>query len=275
MRDHMAEHRAGFKMGWTDITCFDDPGELTGLGVAVLKLRQGEKIERTFGNECAWLLMAGAVRLEVDHDTVEVHRGSLFDEGPSCVHGPVGTRLAIKVLEDAEFTIYQCGNTRSFPVEIYVDSDTKDELRGRGQVGGTCERIVRTIFCDDNSHPHADLVLGEVITLPGKWSSYPPHNHPQPEIYHYRFNDPRGWGHAELAEEVLKIRSNDSVRIVDMKTHAQVSAPGYAMYYAWIIRHLPEVRYTIPNFELEHSWIMESGSTAWAPVIRCGGAMSE
>ena len=42
-------------------------------------------------------------------------------------------------------------------------------------------RIVRTIF-DLSNATDAKLVLGEVISYPGKWSSYPPHHHPQPEV---------------------------------------------------------------------------------------------
>ena len=38
------------------------------------------------------------------------------------------------------------------------------------------------------------MVLGEVLNLPGKWSSYPPHHHPQPEVYFYRFDYPDGFG---------------------------------------------------------------------------------
>ena len=57
-------------------------------------------------------------------------------------------------------------------------------------------------------------MLGEVVTLPGGWSSYPPHHHPQPEIYHYRFTHPQGFGHAELGDDVFKVRHYDTIRIL-------------------------------------------------------------
>ena len=81
-----------------------------------------------------------------------------------------------------------------------------------GQVGGACLRLVRTIFDRTNADPNAELVLGEVITLPGRWSSYPPHHHPQPEIYHYRFTHPQGYGHAELGEDVLLVPTYTPLR---------------------------------------------------------------
>ena len=111
-----------------------------------------------------------------------------------------------------------------------------------------------------------ELVLGEVVTLPGRWSSYPPHHHPQPEIYHYRFTEPQGYGHAELGETVLKVRHGDTVKIADGFDHAQAAAPGYGMYYAWVIRHLPGNPYTVPEFTEAHRWTMAKDAKYWKPA---------
>ncbi|SDE46503.1 5-deoxy-glucuronate isomerase [Kordiimonas lacus] len=265
MLEHITDHRDGFRLGHTVITDHRDAAERTGIGVAVWRLKAGERISETFDNEAAWLLMDGEVTISVAGKAYEWSRTSLFDEHPSCLHGPKGTVLEVTAKTDAEFTIYQCANEADFPIEKYEPDAGVDEPRGKGQVGGTCLRFVRTIFDDTNSSPNAQLVLGEVITMPGKWSSYPPHNHPQPEIYHYRFTDPRGWGHGELDDDVLKIRPYDSVRIMDMKTHAQVAAPGYGMYYSWVIRHLPAKRYGVPEFAQEHAWTMEEDADFWQP----------
>jgi len=154
---------------------------------------------------------------------------------------------------------------KRFPVRWFAASDTANEPRGKGQVGGACLRFVRTIFDRRNSPEEVELVLGEVITMPGRWSSYPPHHHPQPEIYHYRFTKPQGFGHAELGEQVLKVRQNDTVKILDGLDHAQCAAPGYGMYYAWVIRHLPDNPYTVPDFTPEHAWVNEPGATSWFP----------
>jgi 5-deoxy-glucuronate isomerase len=148
-----------------------------------------------------------------------------------------------------------------------LPADVDDEPRGRGTVGDACLRIVRTIFDDTNADPNSEMVLGEVVTLPGRWSSYPPHHHPQPELYHYRFTRAEGYGHAELGDDVRKVRHNDTVKIFPPNTHAQCAAPGYGMYYSWVIRHLPGDRYTIPVFEAEHDWTRDPSASQdfWRP----------
>ena len=140
-----------------------------------------------------------------------------------------------------------------------------NEPRGRGQVGGRALRYVRTIFDRTNSPPEVELVLGEVVTFPGGWSSYPPHHHPQHEIYHYRFTEPQGYGHAELGEEVVKVKQYDTIKIPAGLDHAQCAAPGYGMYYSWVIRHLPDKPYTVPEFTAEHAWTMQPDAAFWRP----------
>ncbi|MCG8511716.1 MAG: 5-deoxy-glucuronate isomerase, partial [Rhodospirillales bacterium] len=154
---------------------------------------------------------------------------------------------------------------KPFEARVFTPEDVPNEHRGAGQVGGTCLRFVRTIFDNTNSDANAELVLGEVITMPGKWSSYPPHHHPQPEIYHYRFTDPRGFGHAELGEDVLKVRQYDTVKIFGPNDHPQCAAPGYGMYYSWVIRHLPGDRYTVPEFTEDHTWTLADDARFWEP----------
>jgi 5-deoxy-glucuronate isomerase len=262
---HLTDHRKGFAPGLTVITRFDDKNEPTKLGLSVLVLKAGETWERKAAEETAFLLMSGSAAVAAGNRQASLKRRSLFDESPSCLHVPAGTSVRIEAETQTEFTIYQSANKKPFGVRVFQPADTKDEHRGAGQVGGACLRLVRTIFDRTNSEENVELVLGEVVTLPGRWSSYPPHHHPQPEIYHYRFTHPQGYGHAELGDEVLKVRQNDSVKILDGNDHAQCAAPGYGMYYAWVIRHLPDSPYTIPEFTEEHRWTMEKDATVWHP----------
>src|SRR4029079_14515958 len=165
------------------------------------------------------------------------------------------TTVRLRAEQDTEFTVYRTANTKKFEPKFY--DAVANEHRGKGQVGDACLRFVRTIFDRTNADPNAELVLGEVITMPGRWSSYPPHHHPQPEIYHYRFTMPQGYGHAELGDRVFRVRNYDTVRIPAGLDHAQCAAPGYGMYYSWVIRHLPEKPYTVPEFTAEHRWTMD------------------
>ena len=103
--------------------------------------------------------------------------------------------------------------------------------------------------------------------MPGSWSSYPPHHHPQPEIYHYRFSEEQGYGHGEMGDDVFKIKHNDTLAIMPSCEHAQVCAPGYAMMYVWAIKHLPNGKYQEPIFNEEHAWarLPSSNERVWKP----------
>jgi 5-deoxy-glucuronate isomerase len=265
MSRHITAHRNGFAAGLTPITTLDDPGNETGIALGVLRLAAGERWSGRVAGETAWILMHGRVIASVGAMRETLERGSLFDESASCLHVPARTEVVLAAERDSELTVYACANARDFPARVFKPSDVPNEHRGRGQVRDRSLRFVRTIFDRRNSPTAVELVLGEVVTMPGGWSSYPPHHHPQPEIYHYRFTAPQGYGHAELGEQVLKVREFDTVCIPAGHDHAQCAAPGYGMYYAWVIRHLPNAPYTVPEFTQEHAWTMDADARFWWP----------
>jgi 5-deoxy-glucuronate isomerase len=261
----MTDYRQGFPAGFTAVTRFEDPDEPTRLSFGVLQLRAGETTTVDTAHETAWLLMQGRAELTAGNRTDIFERRSLFDESPSCLHVAAGERVAIKAGADSEFTVYASANQARFASRFYGPADVPNEHRGKGQVADACYRFVRTIFDRRNADPAAELVLGEVVTMPGRWSSYPPHHHAQPEIYHYRFTLPQGYGHAELGEQVFKVRQYDTIKILAGLDHAQCAAPGYGMYYSWVIRHLPDNPYTVPDFTAEHRWTMAPDAAFWQP----------
>ena len=229
----------------------------------VLRLRKGECFAEDLPLERAYLLVYGSVRFEWDGQTHEETRDNCFDVPPTALHVSKGAAVRLVCLsEDAEIDILRTDNDKAFPSRLYLPQDTPDEFRGAGTMHETSTRIVRTIF-DDRNAPYANLVLGEVIGFPGKWSSYPPHHHPQPEIYYYKCFPQNGWGYAECGEEVLKVRNNDTVFIQPGLTHPQCTPPGYALWYLWGIRHLDGQRYGTPTFVPEHLWVQESGIAYW------------
>jgi 5-deoxy-glucuronate isomerase len=259
----VSAYRSGFPLGYTAVTHAAE--DLTGISFGILKLQAGASHQVTTQAETAFLLMSGVVRLSAGGREERFRRQSLFDEGPSCLHVSAGTEIVIAAEEDSELTTYETLNRRQFEPRFYQPAHVPTEHRGKGQVGDTCYRFVRTIFDRSNADPNAELVLGEVITMPGRWSSYPPHHHPQPEIYHYRFTMPQGYGHAELGDRVFRVRNYDTIRIPAGLDHAQCAAPGYGMYYSWVIRHLPEKPYTVPEFTAEHRWTMDPEAQFWEP----------
>ena len=104
----------------------------------------------------------------------------------------------------------------------------------------------------------ANMVLGEVLNLPGKWSSYPPHHHPQPEVYFYRFDYPDGFGAGFANGEIFKTGHNGCA-VINHGFHSQTAAPGYAMCYAWGIRHLDGDPWDKTRIDdPEHAWLWKA-----------------
>lgn len=263
MAHHLHCPRDGFAEGLSWITGVGDP-DGAGIALGVLKLGGGGWSE-VVPSETAFLLMSGELRARVGEAETSVRRGSLFDDPPGAIHVAAGSEVSFECAGPVELTVYRTASTRAFAALLVGPASVRSEARGRGLVRDGALRIVRTILDVESTDPTAEIVLGEVVTLPGRWSSYPPHHHPQPEIYHYRFDDPRGYGHAELGEAVLKVRHGDTVKIAGGLDHSQCAAPGYAMYYSWVIRHLPGERYVEPTFSPEHSWVMQPGARSWWP----------
>ena len=190
-------------------------------------------------------------------------RTSFLDENPWCLHVPAGQEIKITgVSENTEISVTMTENEKTFPAKLYTQEECRSEHRGSGMMREASTRIVRTIF-DKSNTEFSNLVIGEVIDYPGKWSSYPPHHHVQPEIYFYKFHPEQGFGYAELGENVLKVRNNDTVLIVNDETHPQTTAPGYAMYYIWVIRHLDGNPYINPVFVPEHLWVLDKEAKIW------------
>lgn len=263
---HITQNRDGFGSGLTWVTRAGEAEDDTGMDFGVLKLAAGEALSVAPEGETAWLLMSGTVEITVAGKTVRYTRVSLFDESASALHVAAGEKVAFKAIDAVEFTVYATRNTKTFAPRLFTPEQVPNEHRGKGQLGDACYRYVRTIFDARNSDPACELVLGEVVTFPGRWSSYPPHHHPQPEIYHYRFTAAQGYGHAEDGERVFKVKQYDTIKIFDGDDHPQTAAPGYGMYYTWVIRHLPGNYYGTPEFTAEHKWTLDPAAKYWKPA---------
>jgi 5-deoxy-glucuronate isomerase len=168
----------------------------------------------------------------------------------------------------AEFYYAATDNQKNIGPKLFSPEECRSEFRGEGTMRETSTRIVRTVF-DDANRPESNLVIGEVIGVPGKWSSYPPHHHPQPEIYHYRFLPEQGFGLTAIGDTPYIIKNRDTILIREGEVHPQVTAPGYAMWYLWVIRHIEGAHYgpatNTPVFVKEHKWVMGDENKIWEP----------
>lgn len=256
--------REGFPKGYTPITKEGEAGFDTGIDFGIHMLAAGQVFTERHTKEAVWVLLDGKAELEFDGKTETVERSSLFDEAATALH--VGPEEVLKITSstDTEWGVARAANTSKFPPRLFKPAEIVPEFRGKGLAQDACLRNVQLIF-DKDSRPESNLVIGEVVNYPGRWSSYPPHHHEQSEIYHYRFTEPAGYGHGECGDEVFKLRGRDTLKIPGGLDHAQVSAPGYGMYYLWIVRHLDGNPYTGFTYSPEHEWLLDPKKQGWKP----------
>lgn len=209
-----------------------------GMDVGLLALRAGEAYTSgQAGREVALLLLQGRALLAWDGQQAEVSRRDTFHEEGSCLHLPGGVPYTVEALSDCEFYVQAADNPARFSPRLYRPAEVMVQHAGaKNELLGAMRRDIKTFF-DYESAPWSNMVLGEVLNFPGKWSSYPPHHHPQPEVYFHRFDYPNGFGASFANGEVYTSRHNGLTVILD-GFHSQTAAPGYAMCYVWGIRHL-------------------------------------
>lgn len=267
----LIRHSDPFNYGYESIVDRNGPNSDVLMDFGVLNLGGNETWSSGEADEKVFLLVSGMASFAwLSSGTgaagqATATRRSLLDESPAVLHLPEGAGVRLNAGPGgAELIVARTANPRPFAPRFYPPEACRSEERGKGTMRETSTRIVRTVF-DDTNAPEANFVLGEVVTAPGKWSSYPPHHHPQPEIYHYRFTPEQGFGLTAIGDEAHLLRNRDTVLIRDRQDHPQVAAPGYAMWYVWIIRHLDGNRYATPVFTPEHAWVQDAGADIWSP----------
>jgi 5-deoxy-glucuronate isomerase len=251
-----------FNEGYNVITSLDDKNNNTLMDFGHLVLKRNQTFTDKEQKEKAYLLIKGKVVFEWDSNKVEVNRNSFLDENPCCLHVPSNIEIKVTSLSDeTEISVTRTYNDKSFTPKFYSQDECMTVEGGKGQLGETSLRNIRTIF-DVSNAPDSNLVVGEVVHMPGRWSSYPPHHHPQPEMYFYKFLPEQGFGYSEVEDSVFKVRNNDTC-VITSGDHPQVCAPGYAMYYIWVIRHLENNPFNERIYTEEHKWLLEKGVKIW------------
>ena len=261
------KHPAPFSDGYEEIVGRKGPNADMLMDFGHLSLRAGGSWFSPPGDERAFLLAGGEVQFSWKGGghaagNGRALRGSLFEEEPTVLSVPASAEVTIAATTDAELYLVATSNAVDFEPHLYLPEECYGEERGRGAMRGASTRIVRTVF-DDTNAKHSNLVIGEVIGAPGRWSSYPPHHHPQPEIYHYRFLPTQGFGFAAIGGKPFLLGERDTILIRDTQDHPQVTAPGYAMWYLWFIRHLDGNRYAIQTFDPAHQWVADPSADIW------------
>ncbi|MDD5018728.1 MAG: 5-deoxy-glucuronate isomerase [Eubacteriales bacterium] len=249
-----------YQRGYNQLTSADDTN--INMEFGIIKLDAKDMVKDAKGKERAILLIQGDVLFEYNGIKENVKRGSFLDENPVCIHLPKDAEVKITAIGDSKLAFQAVYNDNMFTSKIYTQEECVTEQFGKGVMGETSLRYVRTVI-DDHIAPYSNLVIGEVINMPGKWSSYPPHHHVQPEIYYYIFYPEQGFGFSCEGEDVAKVYSGDTAVIKGGRVHPQVAAPGYAMYYIWMIPHVPE-RWKLDRQYLEKdAWLLDNNAKIW------------
>ena len=253
----LIKNSQGFDRGLNEIVT-RDPLSNDSMNFSSLKLDAGQKYFFNDHLEFAALLMTGRVVFHYAHQSQQVERYDYFFQEPIVLHCSAGQRVAVEAKTDCEILVIETENNASFTPLLFDKSNLLElDNRGKDILEDSSYRIVRTVF-DKRNRPESNLVVGEIITFQGRWSSYPSHYHDQPEIYHYRFSEPQGYAFGENGKEVLRIENYDTFQIANGQTHAHCTAPGYTLYTLWFIRHLKDNPYITPTFIKEHDWTRTS-----------------
>lgn len=196
-----------------------------------------------------------------------LHRGSPFADLPDCLYLPPGTGFQVAPegagVELAICTAPACegGDARHIdPGRIRV------EIRGEGRF----ERQIRPILMGSSGEdpPAAQsLLICEVITPAGNWSSFPPHKHDRDdppretrleETYYHRVQPAGGfglqWVYTEDREidEAIAFGDRDTV-LVPRGFHTVSAPPGYELYYLNVMAG--PVRSWAVVEDDDHAWI--------------------
>lgn len=263
----LQQEKEEFDFGYTIITELDGEHSDMMMDFGVLKLNTGMEFKETRTHlERVYLLMYGEVEFTYGDKTIVAKRDSFLNEGIWCLNLPKDINVSIKgISADSEIAVMRTENDKQFePIARFGDMIV-DEIRGKGFMNEAGTRIVRTAQ-DVKLSPDSNLMLGEDVHYPGKWSGFPSHSHTQPEIYFYKFYPKNGFGLLKLGDDAVLLEHNDTVKIIPDLVHPQVTAPGYAMYYIWVIRHLENNPYIKPTFEEEHLWVEKPNAKYWPEI---------
>jgi len=256
-----------FQAGYNSITeLAGQHGEML-MDFGILELEKGKRYFDEVKLEKVVILLSGEIEVLYDGITVVVHRDNCFDDHLWCLNTDQNTSYEIKgIAEKSEIAVVRTENDKSFPAAIFEKERITNEVRGTGTMLDAGRRIVRTAM-DVRLAPHSNIMFGEDVHIPGRWAGFPSHHHRQPELYFYKFWPEDGFGLLRHGDEAILLEQNDTVKIMPDHVHPQVAAPGYAMYFLWIIRHLPGDPYIKPTFEEKYLWAEAPNAKYWPENI--------
>lgn len=239
------------------------------VGFGLYHLKAGEKAEEnTGGLEIILVLVEG--RAEIVAGGQELgelgERLNVFEKTPPhCVYVPGQTGWSAVATTDCTLAVCTAPARGDYPVRA---------LNGIGLVKrgkGNNTRYIYPIAMEE-SDVAGSLLVTEVFTPQGNWSSYPPHRHDEEnypettyleETYYHRLNPKQGFGFQRVftedgeLDETMAVRDGDVVLVP--KGHHPCGSPyGYEMYYLNVMAG-PMRKWRFQNHP-DHDWIFQRDS---------------
>ena len=230
------------------------------VGFEVLELGDGVVARRsTTGRELCVVVIAGRCRVSSDHGDWELGgRPDPFSGPPPAAYLPPGT--TVEITGAGETALCWAPAYDGAPARVLQAGDPI--VRGEG----SSERRIYNILMADEA---ADsLLVTEVLTPGGHWSSYPPHKHDRDampdesfleETYYHRVVPAHGFGLQRVytddgtLDESVAVRDRDTV-LVPRGYHTVSAPPGYDLYYLNVMAG-PTRAWAISN-DPDHEWML-------------------
>jgi 5-deoxy-glucuronate isomerase len=213
------------------------------LSFRVERLRDGEQVSRrTGGEEVALVPLGGKCEVENAGERWDLgERASVFDGLPWGLYLPRDTEYTLSALGDVEVAVSGALADRELEPRLITPTEVEIEVRGSGNATRQINHIIKPEF------PAQRLLVVEVFTPAGNWSSYPPHKHDEDhppvevvleEIYYYRTqSEPPGafavqrlYSPQHGTDVTETVRDGD-IMLVPHGYHTTAAAHGYDLYY--------------------------------------------
>jgi len=238
------------------------------IGLAVADVDASTRLELSLPDEALVVILHGVLNIEVDGEGLGQAggRANVFDGPPDAVYLPPNARATLSAVGSVASVAIATAPLADAPAaraRIIKPADQRVNEVGHGNWA----RRVRTILGPE--HEAGRLLVGETINPPGNWSSYPPHKHDEhrpplevqlEEVYLFKVDPPGGFGvqlrYDEHGEEIRSVRDGD-VAIITSGYHPVVAAPGYSLYYLWVMAG--KGRAMAPFLEPQHAWLQQNG----------------
>jgi len=211
------------------------------VGFEVVDLAPGQTLARVLPNrEQCLVLLSGTASVRVGSEDLGSigARPNPFAGKPFAVYVPPRAELRLTPQSHCELAIGSAPAEGRYRARVIRPDDVREEVRGTG----TNTRYVYDILPE--STEAESLLVVEVRTPGGHWSSYPPHKHDAAvrgesqleEIYYHRLSRPGGFAFQRVftddrsLDETMAVEDRDLVLVP--RGHHPVSAPhGFDLYY--------------------------------------------